>query len=366
VGISIPTLAALLALFVTLSSASATELSAQIVDGLNRPLAGVQFVVHCKESRSKIEPLRLTSDQNGMVHGTYDSKLCTPLLASVDKEGYGSFSSGIRSRYVLRRRFDPQEVNRVFNLDGDNQRTELRELLAGDFSTSEGQFRDSIFHYEAHLRPFLLELVREPEVTERARQLLSVIGEPGDLELMLRLPSPPATLPFPERWRYALATALVHPDTEEEWDFLRRCAVNEFNDRRVDAGAIQTLRLNASPRGQQILVEAEQKNTFQASRIGRALEYIASTPMPLLDVNLETLAKRVALVIGSNTWQANGSPRFNEAQDKALVDFSYQTGTDRLVYTGTFHKEGEAWSLRGVRETAQAFAPVLAPTVRPK
>jgi hypothetical protein len=364
VGIRAPTLTAwiILAVLDTRSTLSAAEFSAQIADGLNRPVADVQFVVSCEKSRS----LRFASDQNGMVHGTYDSKSCTPPLVSLDKEGYGSFSSGLRSRYVLRRRFEPREVAGLVNLEGGNQQTQLRELLAGDFSTNEGHFRNSIFHLESRLRPLLLELLREPEVTERARELLSVIGEPHDLDLIMRLPPPPASLPFPERWRYSLATALINPDNEEEWSFLRKCALNEFSDRWVDAGAIQTLKLNASSQGQQILEEAKQKNLFRASTIAHALEYIASTPTQLSDVNLEALAKRVALVIGSNTWQANSTPLFNETNDKALVDFTFQTSEDRLVYTATFHKTGETWSLRGVRETSQAFAPALVPIVRPK
>jgi hypothetical protein len=147
---------------------------------------------------------------------------------------------------------------------------------------------------------------------------------------------------------------------------LRRCALNEFDDHWVDAGAIRALQLSASSHSQQILEEAQHKNRFQASLIARALQYIGSKPAPLLDSDLEALAKRVALVIGSSTWKANAAPRFNESRDKALIEFSYQTSMDWLVYTGTFHKVNEAWSLRGVRETYQAFAPAPPPPVARK
>ncbi len=302
-----------------------------------------------------------------MVQSIYDQKLCRPQLASVTKEGYVSFMSGIRSRYVLRRMFDPQEALRVVTGDDPNPKSLLRELLAGDFSNRESQFRDLIFQYEARFRPLLLELVTEPEITERVRQQLFTIGVPADLDLIMRLPPPHSSLPFPERWRYALATALVQPETEEEWGFLHDCALNKFDDRWVDSGAILALELNASSHAQQILEEAQEKNKFRSSPITRALEYIASNPPPLSDTNLEALAKRAALIIGSKTWQTNGTPRFNEVQDKALVDFNFQTAMDRLVYTASFHKKSGNWSLRGVRETSQAFAPALvAPAGRPK
>jgi hypothetical protein len=59
----------------------------------------------------------------------------------------------------------------------------------------------------------------------------------------MQLSRPPESSIFGDRWRYAVATSLVSPDDEDEWSFLRRCALNEFNDRWVDAGAIQTLKL---------------------------------------------------------------------------------------------------------------------------
>jgi hypothetical protein len=57
------------ALLVTLSPVSAAEFSAQIVDGLNRPVAGVQFVVFCGSSGNKTTPLYFASDGNGWCAG---------------------------------------------------------------------------------------------------------------------------------------------------------------------------------------------------------------------------------------------------------------------------------------------------------
>jgi hypothetical protein len=146
---------------------------------------------------------------------------------------------------VLRRNFSAEEVLRVAKLDPNIQQSNLRELLAGRFLGEEAQFRTSIFYYESRFLPSLRALAREPGVTEQARELLCMIGVPDDLRLIMRLPPPPASDGFPERWRYAVAAALVQPDTEAEWIFLRRCALNEFDDHRVDAGAIRALQLSA-------------------------------------------------------------------------------------------------------------------------
>ena len=184
-----------------------------------------------------------------------------------------------------------------------------------------------------------------------------MIGASEDLHLILHVAPPPASPGFPQRWRYAIATLLVGPDDEDEWSFLRRCALNEFDDRWVDAGAIQSLKLTASPRSRWILEEAQQKNPGQASRISNALDYIQSNPEPLADINLKALAERVAQVLKIGNWEGNGRPRFNEAGDKALVDFTFQTAMDRLGYTATFHRIDGIWKLRGANETYQAFAP---------
>jgi hypothetical protein len=59
-----------------------------------------------------------------------------------------------------------------------------------------------------------------------------------------------------------------------------------------------------------------------------------------------------------------GPLQYNQARDKALVDFLFITGGDDLIYTATFHKIAGVWRLRGVLETMQAMRPppvILAP-----
>ena len=183
-----------------------------------------------------------------------------------------------------------------------------------------------------------------------------MIAESDDLKLIVNLPSPVPSA-FSERWRYVVATALVNPEHEDEWMFLRRCAINEFNDRWVDAGAIQSLKLTASPRSRAMLEEALGKSQAQASRIAEALAYTKVNGAPLESADLSALAERVAQVLKIGIWDGNGAPRFNEAGDKALVDLKFHSSLDLLIYTATFHKIDVTWKLRGVHETYQAFAP---------
>jgi hypothetical protein len=317
---------------------------------LGRPISGVDVEVQCWSGKQAIS-LNFKSDQAGMVYGIYDAALCEPSSVSVDKPGYQKYFSGFRERYILKRQFTADGVDRIVKFDSVNQLTDLRELLAG-----ENRFQDSLFYYEARLRPILRILAQEPEVTKPARDLLSLIAEPEDLHLIMQLPPPPKSTVLPDRWIYAVVTALVGPDDEDEWSFLERCAANEFNDRWVDAGAIQTLRLTGTARSEKILEQVRLKNPVRATLIARALDYIKSNPRAVLaDTDLEALARRVAQALNIGTWEGNHPPRFNEGRDKALVDLTFQTGSDYLVYTATFHSISGTWTLRGVHETSQAF-----------
>jgi hypothetical protein len=349
--------------FGTVFGLSAVGFTIQTVDGLGRPVPRVEIEISCDSASRRFTRINLVSDKDGYAHGEYDSASCTPLDVSVKKQGYESYSTGFSARYILRRTHRAQELSRVLNADPDTQRQELRELLAGDFGEEWYQFRDSVFYSEAQLRPILRTLALEPDLTERARDLLSMIAVPEDLHFIMQLPPPSLTEGFPERWRYSVVTALVDPDSEDEWTFLRRCVLNDFDDGWLDAGAIQTLMLTASTRSRELLKEARKQNPKSAASIEWALAYIKSSPAPLAGSNLNALARRVAEVTKLGDWLGNSKPRFNEAGDKALVDFSFHSGFDGLRYTATFHRVNGLWRLRGAHETYRAFVPP-APTSR--
>ncbi len=191
--------------------------------------------------------------------------------------------------------------------------------------------------------------------------LLGLIGEPNVLSLLLiRPPSLPTN-----RWVYDVVCMMLEPASDEEWAFLRKAAFNGFDDRWVDYGAIQALKLIASPRSRQILEEAGQHNPDRTNEVAAALDYIRSNPSPLSDRNLELLAKRTAEVVKIGELGGVGPPQYNQAHDKALVDFLFNTGSDELIYTATFRSVAGIWKLRGVRETMQAMVPARMPPPPP-
>lgn len=199
-------------------------------------------------------------------------------------------------------------------------------------------------------------LVADSRVGQDAAYLLALIGVPEDLRFIIQSPPPSTGKPLNHRWAYGVACSLLDPNTEEEWRFLRKCVLNEYEDRWVDLGAIQTLKLIASPHSRKILEEAQGRNRFRAVSLARALAYIDSKPAPLNGPDLDELAARVGAAIKFGDWEGTSGPNYSEGNDKAFVDYYSQTGEDRLTYTATFHKIREVWKLRGFRETLQEFA----------
>lgn len=344
----------------------AEEFSAQLVDGLSRPLPDVSVRVTCFEDRRYSQSPRerllldIQSDWKGTARGKYDGKAtgCGEyLIVKVSKEGYAGYSAGLSPRYVLERNLHSAELNHVVELEGNAQLLALREFLAGDLLTESARFRDLVFYYEKPLRPLLRRLARDPEVAERAIEFISLIGVPEDLSFAMSL-TPISKHPgFENRWRYWVSTALPNPDTEEEWSFLRKCVLNEYNDGWIVGGAIQSLKLSASRRSREILAEAQKRDQNRAISIKRALQYINSNPKPLAGPSLKGLANRVAQAIKVGTWRGSGPARYNRAGDKALVDYYFHSGLSGLTYTATFHHTDGVWRFRGARETLEGFAP---------
>ncbi len=339
------------------------DFSFQVVDGQGRPVSGVVLRVECSEPNAA--PIRAETDHQGVARGTYDVAVCEPVIVSLAKEGYEAYGSGFRQRYVLRRKLDRgAELARILKLDDSIQLEGLREILSSDASRNREALTDGIFYHEARLRAKLLTLAQEPMVAEAARNFLAMIAVPEDVRFIMDLPTPTGSRAFEERWRYAVATALVGSTDSGAEKFLRRCALNQYGDRWVDAGAIQTLMLTGTATSRKILEEARRQNTFQTARIDRALAYLDSAPAPLSGGDLPLLAERVADAIRIGKWQGNSPPRFNAAGDKALVQLTFQTGSDRLGYEATLHKVDRMWTLRAARQTHQAFAPMITAPIR--
>ena len=349
----------------TASQLSAAEFTARIVDGLHRPLRDVAVELYWIKTESqakahKIDVLKLRSDRNGVVQGQYDEASIPPgesLSVQLSKKGYQSYSTGPSSEYVLKQEFRAKDVRRIAKLTDDSQQNELREVLAGDFEDREPSLEDLMFSDERRFRPALRSLVQDTEVGRRACQLLAYIGVPEDVRHVIQHAPPPKRELFEDRWAYGVVSALLDPTSEAEWAFLRRCALDEYEDAWVDAGAIKALRLVALPRSLEILQEVRKKNTDREELIDAAVDYIKANPPVLADRNLIEAGKKVALAIKVGDWKGNKKPRFNKEGDMALVDCEFTAWRDRLIHTATFHKVGDVWKLRGVRETMQALMP---------
>jgi hypothetical protein len=340
------------------------EVTAKVTDRLGRPVTNAVVDIHWLKSVSKdhvrkIDLAKLVSDRNGIIKGTYDETAVPKgedIWVEVSKAGFSGYSTtGLREEFVLEREFGAADVPRIANLGGQAQINELRELLGGDFENSGSGLNELVFTQEHKFRPGLRALVGDLKVGTAAGQLLAFIGVPDDVRLFLEHAPPPKRELFEDRWAYGVVCALLEPTTKREWTFLLKCAMNDYDDSWVDAGAISTLKLIASPKSKQVLKEAGRTNKDRAASIEAAIKYIESGPAPLSDEDIVAAGRKVAQGIKIGRWQGNKPPQYNEKKDKALVACEFIAGRDLLVHTATFHKVDGKWRLRGVRETMQAL-----------
>jgi hypothetical protein len=358
------TFAAVLAAACALS-AGAAEFSILVVDGLGRPLKDVSVEV-CRLRRdasndvTRLSLAKATSDTNGLARGTYDEKIFgtnDTLSVELSKTGYAGYAAGPQADYVLCRQFVAEDVGRIAKLAGETQKSELRELLAGEFDSTTKSLNELVFVNGSRLRPPLRSLVDDLRVGLKAGELLAFIGLPDDMRLLVQNAPTPRRDPGANRWAHRVVAALIEPPSEREWAYLKRCAQDEFRDHFVDAAAIRTLRLNGTARAAQVLKDVRRPNAFRTNEIDEAIAYINSSPPPLEDRDLTTAAIKVATALKLPGLWSNQPPQFNEERDMALVDYEFVTGRQMMVYTATFQRVAEVWKLRGVRETRQAALP---------
>jgi hypothetical protein len=163
---------------------------------------------------------------------------------------------------------DP-DVLRVVGLQGAARKRELRRLLI-HWPDNAFRFHESVFYHEAQLRSALCGLVHDPKVGRAAADFLSLSGEPEDLHFIIQHPLRSKHQAFPDRWAYGAVSSLLDPGTDEEWLILRNCALGKYEDGWVEAGAIQALKLVASPRNEILLQEAQTQNQSWASAVASA------------------------------------------------------------------------------------------------
>jgi hypothetical protein len=340
--------------------------SIQVNDGLSRPVAGVTVDVYRMQKSAdgqeqKVELGRAVSDTNGIARGVYD-KSSIPTNGSfsvaLSKDGYAGYASRPQVNYTLKRQFHAADVARILKLPADGQRRELRELLAGGMDTAGPPLNELIFAQENKARPALRWLLDDPQVGAQAGELLAFAGYPEDIRLLAQYAPEPNGEPAVNRWTYAMASALLSPATDREWLFLKRCACDNYGDHWVDAGAIRTLRLIATPRSGQILEDVRKLNPRRSNEVNSAIAYIASQPPPLTGTSADSAAEKLAQALDAGTWMGNEQPRFDDQRDAALVDCDFLAGgTQFLVFTATLHRDGAVWRVAGVRQTRQKLLP---------
>ncbi|MEQ1843648.1 MAG: hypothetical protein ABL994_24850, partial [Verrucomicrobiales bacterium] len=294
-------------LFAGAASASegAEEYVVSVVDGLGRPVAEAQVEVYWVERLSSeitdIRQVRLgegISGKDGVARVKSSGKGPShgeAVQATVSKSGYAdAVSLGIAEAIVLRRTFLGPDVTRIAALPADSRLGELRELWAGDFIDEESDLWELVFIHEASLRPGLRALVSDPDLGILAGKLLAFIGVPEDIRFFLNQAPPPRVAGMENRWAYFVATALLEPSTEPEWAFLRICATNGYDDRWVDAGAIQTLMLMATPQSKALLEETLRSNSERDEYLRDALRYVDSQPKPLSSPDVVAAGENLA------------------------------------------------------------------------
>ena len=345
---------------------SNSEFSVQIYDGLNQPVPGVTVDVYRMQKSAdgqeqKIELGRALSDSNGIARGLYDkSSIPTneSFIVALSKNGYAGYTAGPQVNYLLKQLFHAADVSRILKLPTDAQRRELRELLAGEMDAAGPPLNELIFAEDNAARPVLRWLLDDPQAGPQAGELLAFIGYPEDVGLLIKYAPEPNGAPAVNRWTYAVASALLQPSSDREWSFLKRCAADNYGDHWIDAGAIRTLQLIASPRSLQILQDVRKLNPSRTNEVDRAISYINSRPQPLTGKDANAAAEKLAQVLDSGTGMGNEPPRYNDQRDAALVDCNFLVGGNQfVVFTATIHREGAVWRIAGVRQTRQKLLP---------
>lgn len=356
----------LLAMAVPAWAQTNSEFSIQINDGLGRPVPGVGVDVFLTLKNTnglerKVGLGRAVSDTNGLARGLYD-KSAIPTNESfsvaLSKNGYAGYVAGPKVNYLLRRQFNAADFNRILQLPTEDQRRELRELLAGVMDPAGTPLDELAFAQENRARPVLRWLLDDIQVGPQAGELLAFIGRPDDLGLLMRYAPEPNGEPAVNRWSYAVASALLNPANDREWLFLKRCACDNFGDHWVDLAAIRTLRLIASPRSLQVLQDVRKLNPARTNEVDAAVAYINGQPVPLTGKNAVAAAEKLAQALNVGTWMGNERPRYDDLRDAALVDCNFLVGGSQfLVFTATLRQDGPVWRVDGVRQTRQKILP---------
>src|SRR5262249_43603303 len=106
----------------------AADVTAKVIDRLGRPVVNAVVDIHWLKSVSKddvrrIDLVKLVSDRDGIVKGTYDETSVPKgekIWVDVSKAGYSGYSTtGLGPEFVLDREFGAADLRQIASLEGE-------------------------------------------------------------------------------------------------------------------------------------------------------------------------------------------------------------------------------------------------------
>ena len=204
------------------SAVKAEDITIRIADGFGRPISAASVEIYwykqdANARERKVDLTNLVSDSNGIVSWRLIKKEVpaeVEVWLQLSKTGYETYATlGTGGEYVLKRKFDASDLDRVAHLAGEDQFNNLRELLGGSF---EGrQLEREIFANEDRFAVSLHRLLQDSKVGSEAGAILAFAGDLQDINGMVKKASIPNV--GDGDWKhlaYIVVTALTAPTIE--------------------------------------------------------------------------------------------------------------------------------------------------------
>lgn len=334
-------------------SVCAAEFEVQVVDVLKKPLNNVRIkcYVTVEQENGDVEDIviaRARTNSRGIAAGEYDETRVPPgqkIYLGLSKRGYPDNDFfALDKVLVYAKGYLDEDVDRALQLHPKKRSTAVRNILSEGYWPDIG---DNVFVRESELcRPMLQDFLNDKDVARSAASILVFMGYPEDIRTVLKKFPPRETRDYRNFLCSQIAYALFDPVTEEEWDFLRRCAIDEFQDGWADAAALQTLSLLDDTRRLDIFNEVKQKNRKRVS--DDLIARFNTAPPALMGEDISLLAGNISKAVSAGTWESNEEPRRNTPDTIALVDMFFRSGRCGYLYTAVFHRADNLWKLRGL------------------
>ncbi|MBK7930782.1 MAG: hypothetical protein IPJ98_25880 [Bryobacterales bacterium] len=251
-----------------------------------------------------------------------------------------------------------QELARIGRLPRAQQASALKAL----FQTKDLDIQDpeefiaQIFEF----RQLLAELLSGKGIKEKeALGLLTYLGEPVAVRQALKQLPEPGAGEIDHDLAEAVVGQLIQPATEREWNLLAYGAKGELGGGATHY-AIQSLKLNASPRARALLEAALIANPERRKVIEDALNYIRSGATPLEGTDLTALATRAANAAKRGKLLAVRTPHVTRDGQRAIAGFDYHRGC-RYSNIAVFHRTARGWRLQSTMITGVALTPPAPP-----